>query len=85
LVVEDYDWDWKTADKEFRRAIELNPNYATAHHWYAELLLWRGHFDESLQQIERARQLDRLSMIIAADKAAIRYYSRDYDEAIREF
>ncbi len=44
LIVQNYDWDWQTAEKEFRRAIELNPNYATAHHWYAEHLMWRGRF-----------------------------------------
>src|SRR5258708_39431636 len=45
LIVQNYDWDWQTAEKEYRRAIELNPNYATAHHWYAEHLMWRGRFD----------------------------------------
>src|SRR5579871_1025276 len=71
LIVENYDWDWQTAEKEYRRAIELNPNYATAHHWYAEYLTWRGRFDEALQESERARQLDPLSLIITADEGAI--------------
>jgi TolB-like protein/Tfp pilus assembly protein PilF len=82
LVVENYDWDWQTAEKEFRRAIELNPNYATAHHWYAEHLMWRGRFDEAMQESERARQLDPLSLIIAADNGAILYFSRQHDRAI---
>ncbi len=73
------------AEKEFRRAIELNPNYATAHHWYAEHLMWRGRFDEALQESERARQLDPLSLIIAADNGAILYFSRRYDGAIEKF
>jgi tetratricopeptide (TPR) repeat protein len=60
----------------------LNPNYATAHHWYAEHLMWRGRFDEALQESERARQLDPLSLIIAADNGAILFYSRQYDRAI---
>ncbi|MFZ0956329.1 MAG: winged helix-turn-helix domain-containing protein [Candidatus Sulfotelmatobacter sp.] len=85
LITENYDWDWKTAEKEYRRAIELNPNYATAHHWYAEFLLWRGRFDEALAESERARQLDPLSLIIAADHGAILYYSRQYDPAIAQF
>ena len=85
LIVQNYDWDWQTAEKEFRRAIELNPNYATAHHWYAEHLTWRGRFDEALQESERARQLDPLSLIIAADNGAILYYSRQYDRAIAQF
>jgi TolB-like protein/DNA-binding winged helix-turn-helix (wHTH) protein/Tfp pilus assembly protein PilF len=85
LIVQNYDWDWQTADKEFRRAIELNPNYATAHHWYAEHLMWLGRFDEALQESERARQLDPLSLIIAADNGAILYFSRQYDRAIEKW
>jgi TolB-like protein/DNA-binding winged helix-turn-helix (wHTH) protein/Tfp pilus assembly protein PilF len=85
LIVQNYDWDWQTAEKEFRRAIELNPNYATAHHWYAEHLTWLGRFDEALRESERARQLDPLSLIIAADNGATLYYSRQYDRAIAQF
>jgi TolB-like protein/DNA-binding winged helix-turn-helix (wHTH) protein/Flp pilus assembly protein TadD len=85
LIVQNYDWDWKTAEKEFRRAIELNPNYATAHHWYAEHLMWQGRFDEALQESERARMLDPLSLIIAADNGAILYFSRKYDRAIKKW
>src|SRR5258708_423429 len=82
LIVQNHDWDWKTAEREFRRAIELNPNYATAHHWYAEHLMWRGRFDEALRESERARRLDPLSLIIAADNGAILYFARQYDQAI---
>jgi TolB-like protein/DNA-binding winged helix-turn-helix (wHTH) protein/Tfp pilus assembly protein PilF len=85
LIVQNYDWDWKTAEKEFRRAIEINPNYATAHHWYAEHLMWRGHFDEALRENELARKLDPLSLIIATDNGAILYFSRRYDRAIEQF
>ena len=84
LIAENYDWDWQTAGKEFRRAIELNPNYPTAHHWYAEYLAWQGRFDEALAESDRARQLDPLSLIISADRAAIFYYSRQYDRAIEQ-
>jgi adenylate cyclase len=85
LIVQNYDWDWRTAEQEFRRAIELSPNYATAHHWYSEHLMWRGKFEDALQESERARQLDPLSLIIAADRGAILYYSRQYDRAINQF
>jgi len=85
LIVQNYDWDWKTAEQEFRRAIELNPNYATAHQWYAEHLTWLGRFEEALRESERARQLDPLSLIIAADNGATLYYSRQYDRAIAKF
>lgn len=84
LIAENHDWDWQTAGKEFRRAIELDPNYPTAHHWYAEYLAWQGRFDEALAESDRARQLDPLSLIISADRAAIFYYSRQYDRAIEQ-
>jgi TolB-like protein/DNA-binding winged helix-turn-helix (wHTH) protein/Tfp pilus assembly protein PilF len=85
LIAQNYEWDWQTSEKEFRRAIELNPNYATAHHWYAEHLMWRGRFNEALGESERARQLDPLSLIIAADNGAILYFSRQYDRAIEKW
>jgi TolB-like protein/lipoprotein NlpI len=85
LIVQNYDWDWQTSEKEFRRSIELNPNYATAHHWYAEHLMWLGRFDEALRESESARQLDPLSLIVATDRGAILYYSRQYDRAINQF
>jgi TolB-like protein/DNA-binding winged helix-turn-helix (wHTH) protein len=82
LVAQDLDWDWATAEKEYRRAIELNPNYATAHHWYAEYLALMGRFAEAEAQIEQARVLDPLSLIIATDHGVILYYAREYDRAI---
>ena len=85
LILQNHDWDWQTSEKEYRRAIELNPNYATAHHWYAEHLMWMGRFDEALEESEKARQLDPLSLIIAADYGAILYFSRQYDRAIEQF
>jgi TolB-like protein/DNA-binding winged helix-turn-helix (wHTH) protein/Flp pilus assembly protein TadD len=85
LVAQNFDWDWKVAEKEYRRAIELDPNYATAHHWYAEYLAQMGRFDEALVESERARQLDPLSLVIAADNGVILYYSRQYDRAIEQF
>jgi tetratricopeptide (TPR) repeat protein len=85
LVVQNYNWDWQTAEKEYRRAIELDPNYATAHHWHAEHLAFRGRFEEALLESERARKLDPLSLIIAADKGVILFYSRQYDLALAQF
>jgi TolB-like protein/DNA-binding winged helix-turn-helix (wHTH) protein/Tfp pilus assembly protein PilF len=85
LIAENYDWDWQTAEKEFRRAIQLNSNYATAHQWFAECLAYEGRLDEALAESERARQLDPVSLIIAADNGAIYYFSRQYDRAIAEF
>ncbi len=85
LIAENYDWDWQTSEKEYRRAIQLDPNYATAHQWYAEFLSYQGRFDEAFAESERARQLDPLSLIIDADNAAILYFSRQYDRAIQQF
>lgn len=84
-IAQNYDWDWATAEKEYRRAIQLNPNYATAHHWYAECLALQGRFDEAFAEIGRARELDPLSLIIAADYGAFLYFSRQYGPAIRQF
>jgi TolB-like protein/DNA-binding winged helix-turn-helix (wHTH) protein/Tfp pilus assembly protein PilF len=85
VIAQNYDWDWSTAEREYRRAIQLNPNYATAHHWYGEFLGLQGRFDESFREFERARQLDPLSLIIAADHGAVLYYARQYDRSIAQF
>jgi TolB-like protein/DNA-binding winged helix-turn-helix (wHTH) protein/Tfp pilus assembly protein PilF len=82
LIAQNYDWDWPTAEKEFRRAIELDPNYATGHHWYAEHLAFEGRFDEAFAEMNRALQLDPLSLIMKADLGMFLYYSRQYDRAI---
>jgi TolB-like protein/DNA-binding winged helix-turn-helix (wHTH) protein len=84
LIGETFDFDWETAEKEFRRAIDLDPNYATAHQWYAEYLGLLGRFGEAFAESERARQLDPLSLVIAADKSTILYYARQYDAAIAQ-
>ena len=85
LINEFYDWDWQTAEDRFRKAIALDANYATAHHWYAEYLAFQGRFDEALAESERARQLDPRSLIIAADNGVILYLARRYDQAIAQF
>jgi TolB-like protein/DNA-binding winged helix-turn-helix (wHTH) protein/Tfp pilus assembly protein PilF len=82
VVIQNYDRDWQTAGNEYRRAIELNPSYATAHHWYAEHLGYLGRFEEAFRESERARQLDPLSLIIAADDGLLLFYSRQYDRAL---
>jgi TolB-like protein/DNA-binding winged helix-turn-helix (wHTH) protein len=85
LILQNHDYDWQGAEREFKRAIELNDNYATGHHWYAEHLAWQGRFNEAFRENERARQLDPFSLIIASDYGAILYYSRQYDRAIAQF
>ncbi len=85
VIAQNYDWDWPTAEREYRRAIELDPGYATAHQWYAECLGFEGRFDEAFAESDRARKLDPLSLIISADYAALLYFSRHYDRSIEEF
>ncbi len=75
-------WDVATADREFRRALILNPNYVQAHHWYATYLLALGRVSESLDEIERAQELDPSSTPILADKGLILFYADRKEKAI---
>src|SRR5262249_25654260 len=84
LAAMNFDWDWPAAEREFRQAIALNPDYATGHHWYAECLVALGRFDESLREIERARALDPLSLIINTDLGKILLYARRIDAAKKQ-
>ncbi|HEV2762859.1 MAG TPA: protein kinase [Pyrinomonadaceae bacterium] len=81
FVLMAYDWKWQEAEREFQRAIELNPNYPTAHQWYASCLVQMGRFDEALAEIRRAEELDPLSLIINANRGLYLYYARKYKEA----
>jgi adenylate cyclase len=85
LIRFQYDWDWKGSEKEFKRAIELNANYAPAHHFYADLLKAQGRFDEALQQIGLAQDLDPLSLAISTGVGHVLYLSRRYDDSIRQY
>jgi len=81
-----YEWRWGEAGELYRRAIKLNPGYATARHWFAvDYLALTARFEEALAEIEIARGLDPLSMIIAESKASILMLSRRYDDAIAEY
>ena len=76
------EWDWANSEREFRLALELNPNYATAHHWFSQWFLNMGRLDEALQMISRAAELDPVSQAILKDQGLTLYYNRQYDEAI---
>jgi TolB-like protein/DNA-binding winged helix-turn-helix (wHTH) protein/Tfp pilus assembly protein PilF len=78
------EWDFPQAEKEFKHAIELNPSLATAHQGYSMFLAAMGRLPESMAEIERARQLDPLSLIINADIGTVLYYSRHHDQAIAQ-
>jgi len=80
-----YDWDWSGAEAAYERAIELNPNYATAHDGYAMLLCARGRFDAAIDRGRKAADLDPLSLIIAVHAGWPYYFARDYEAAIARF
>ena len=79
------DWDWTGAEREFRRAISLNPRNAIAHHWYSiSCLAPLGRLEEALEENLLARALDPVSSIIARDTAMIYYYKRDFEQALEQ-
>jgi TolB-like protein len=77
-----FEWDWKGADREFRRAIDLNPNSATSHHRYAMYLATMSRMNDAMREIDRAWSLDPLSPIITTAKGRLLHFQRKYDEAI---
>lgn len=79
-----YQWDWDGAEREFRRAIALNPGYATAHHWFAYELIALRRFDEAIHEIREAQKADPVSIIINTDVAEMLFFARRYDEAIAQ-
>jgi TolB-like protein/DNA-binding winged helix-turn-helix (wHTH) protein/Flp pilus assembly protein TadD len=84
FVLDGFDWNLDSGGKEFRRAIELNPGYATAHHWYAGHLALLGQYDEAIVEMKKAESLDPLSLIINADLAELLVLAHSYDEAIAQ-
>ena len=64
IIAETLEWDWPTAEREYKRALELNPGYAAGHHWYASYLMYLGRFEEGIAEAKRARELDPLSLAI---------------------
>jgi len=79
-----YDWDWRGAEQDYRRALERNPNCATARHWYAGYLRATGRLEEAIAEMRRAQALDPLSRAITRDLGRALYSMRRYDEATRE-
>ena len=79
-----YEWNWEEAEKNFKRAIVLNPNYVNAHHWYSFSLSLTGRHQEALAEMKEAVQLDPLSLILNANLGYTLYVGRKYDEAIEQ-
>jgi TolB-like protein/DNA-binding winged helix-turn-helix (wHTH) protein/Flp pilus assembly protein TadD len=84
-VLAAYDWDWTSAEKEYKRAIELNPRYAVAHQWYGGYLAVMGRSNEAIAERKRAMELEPLSLTINFELGLAFYYVRDYDQAIEQF
>jgi len=85
FYLSNYEWDRNGSEKEYRRAIELKPNYATAHHWLGADPSNIKRFDESIAEMRRAEELDPLSPIIGTNLGDMLVLSRRYDEAIAQF
>lgn len=81
-VESDYYYDWRGAERNFLRSIELNPDYADGRHWYGEYLSKLGRYEEAVKQYTRAAELSPLSLIINTNLAHAYYFARDYDRAI---
>ena len=82
FILRSSDWDWIESERALKRAIELNPNYPTAHHYYALLLATLGRMDEALSEITIAQRLDPLSLLINADTAEMYVFARRPEQAI---
>jgi DNA-binding winged helix-turn-helix (wHTH) protein/TolB-like protein/Tfp pilus assembly protein PilF len=80
-----YEYDWRTAEKEFKRAIELNPNIAWIRQAYGWLLMSEGRFEEATVEMEKAQALDPSSLTVNVGRGRLYYYTRQYDQAIRHF
>lgn len=85
LIKFQYDWDWKGAEEEFKESISTNFNYAPAHHYFADYLKAMGRFEEALAEIEKARELDPLSLAINIGVGHVLYLCGQYDRAIEEY
>jgi serine/threonine-protein kinase len=79
------DYDWQGAEEEFKKSIELNPNYATTYHWYSGLLSATGRNEEAIRMMEKARDLDPISLPIQTDLGLSYYFARQFDRAIEQY
>ena len=86
MIAMQYDWNWKESEKDYKRAIELNPSYSVAHHWYGDgYLAAVGRMDESIAELRQAQELDPLSLIIGTDLAKRLCFAGQYDEGMERF
>lgn len=84
FILSRFDWNWPEAEREFQRAIDLDPNYTTAHHWYALHLIGLGRSSEAIAEIKRAQELDPASPLLTTDTGLVFYFARQYNSAKKE-
>jgi DNA-binding winged helix-turn-helix (wHTH) protein/TolB-like protein/Flp pilus assembly protein TadD len=84
-ILHNFDWDWSGAEREYKQALELNPNYASGHLLYADYLTGMGRFDEAMVEIRRAQELDPISLRIGVYMGDVYLFSRQYDRAIEQY
>jgi DNA-binding winged helix-turn-helix (wHTH) protein/Flp pilus assembly protein TadD len=85
FVLHRFDWAWTEAEREFQRALALNADYATIHHWYGNYLMTMGRQVEAMEEMNLAQHLDPLSLIIDGNIGNLLYFMRQYDRAIKHF
>jgi tetratricopeptide (TPR) repeat protein len=84
-ILHNFDWDWPGAEREYKQALDLNPNYALGHFWYADYLMGMGRFDEAMVALRRAQELDPISPWINVVTGEVYLWSRQYDRAIEQY
>jgi len=84
-ILSNYDWDWRAAEREYQRGIDLNANYSTAHLWYATFLMNMGRPAEAVAELQRAQELDPLSSLPGTFLGKAYYYNREYDKAFAQY
>jgi serine/threonine-protein kinase len=80
-ILTEYDWDWPKAKGQYLRALELNPNYVTAHSWYSRFLSWMGQHEEAIREAKAAHDLDPLSVVVSNNLSLVFYHAGQYDQA----
>ena len=84
MIKRDFEWDWPGSGQEFKRAIELNPNYSVAHQWYSEYLVTAGRFEQAIAEVKRAQELDPLSLVNYVAGAIVFRMARQFDLSLAE-
>lgn len=82
IILTTYYWDWPEAEKQFKRAVELSPNYARGYNWYSQYLSFMGRHDEALSEAKRAQEIDPLSLFLNSNIGMVCFLARQYDQAI---